>query len=147
MSNMILERLFSSWLGPNGSLLSSYPGNMNFIYPWKYWKHIAYMHMLLVCFGRIRNKNRNIIEVISEDPYLAVVHAGDIPAVIHSPRQTKSPNCSEHPGSLKAKKSRCEHLFILRGSVFKMNVILLQMLGKQEQILKRQKKRNKFMIL
>ena len=46
------------------------------------------------------------VEVMSEDPYYAIVHAGDVPAVIHFPRQTKSPNCSEHPGSHKAKKSR-----------------------------------------
>ena len=50
------------------------------------------------------------VEVMSEDPYYAIVHAGDVPAVIYFPRQTKSPNCSEHPGSHKAKKSRCEHL-------------------------------------
>ena len=45
------------------------------------------------------------VEVMSEDPYYAIVHAGDVPAVIYFPRQTKSPNCSEHPGSHKAKKS------------------------------------------
>ena len=52
------------------------------------------------------------VEVVSEDPFYAVVHAGDVPAVIHFPRQTKSPNCSEHPGSHKAKKSRCQHLSV-----------------------------------
>ena len=55
------------------------------------------------------NEVVNLIEVISEDPYLAVVHAGDILAVINFPRQTKSPTCSKHPGSHKAKKSRCVH--------------------------------------
>ena len=43
------------------------------------------MLILLVYFER---SNVDLIEVIGEDPYLAVVHAGDIPAVINFPRQT-----------------------------------------------------------
>ena len=50
------------------------------------------------------------LEVVNEDPYLAVAHVGDVPAVIHFPRQTKSANCSEHPGAHKGKKAKCEHL-------------------------------------
>ena len=58
------------------------------------------------------NEPKEVIEVLSEKPYYAVAHAGKHPAVIHFPRQTKAPNCSEHPGSHKAKKSKCEHLSV-----------------------------------
>ena len=40
-----------------------------------------------------------VIDVLSENPYLAVAHTGKHPAVIHFPRLTKAPNCSEHPGA------------------------------------------------
>ena len=59
------------------------------------------------------NEPKEVIEVLSEKPYYAVAHTGKHPAVIHFPRQTKAPNCSEHPGSHKAKKSKCEHLSVL----------------------------------
>ena len=55
------------------------------------------------------NEPEEVIEVISEDPYLAVAHV-DTPAVIHFPRQTKTANCSQHPGAHAQKKSRCVHL-------------------------------------
>ena len=50
------------------------------------------------------------LEIVNDDPYLAVAHAGEVPAIIHFPRQTKSANCSEHPGAHKGKKTKCEHL-------------------------------------
>ena len=50
------------------------------------------------------------LELVCEDPYLAVAHVGNVPAIIHFPRQTKSANCSEHPGAHKGKKMKCEHL-------------------------------------
>ena len=56
------------------------------------------------------NSETNDVVVMNEDPYLAIAHVDDVPSVIHFPRQTKSPNCSEHPGAHKGKKTRCEHL-------------------------------------
>lgn len=50
------------------------------------------------------------VEVISSKPYYAVAHVGNMPSIIHFPRQTKSANCSMHPGAHKAGKSKCEHL-------------------------------------
>ena len=50
------------------------------------------------------------IEVMSEKPYFAIAHSGKHPAVIHFPRQSKAPNCSQHPGAHKARKNKCEHL-------------------------------------
>ena len=55
------------------------------------------------------NEPEEVIEVVSEEPYYAIAHV-DIPAVIHFPRQTKTANCSQHPGAHKQKKSRCGHL-------------------------------------
>ena len=56
------------------------------------------------------NEKIETIEVMSDKPYYAIAHAGKAPAIIHFPRQTKSANCTAHPGSHKAGKSRCEHL-------------------------------------
>ena len=50
------------------------------------------------------------MEKVNDDPYLAVAHAGEVPAIIHFPRQTKSSNRSEHPGAHKGKNTKCEHL-------------------------------------
>ena len=56
------------------------------------------------------DEKKESIEVMSEKPYYAIAHAGKVPAIIHFPRQTKSANCSVHPGSHKAGKTRCAHL-------------------------------------
>ena len=50
------------------------------------------------------------IEVMSEKPYFAIAHSGKHPAVIYFPRQSKAPNCSQHPGAHKARKNKCDHL-------------------------------------
>ena len=59
--------------------------------------------------NKFNDKEREI-EVLSEDPYYAVAHVGKTPAVIHFPRQTKSANCSQHPGAHTKKGGKCEHL-------------------------------------
>ena len=56
------------------------------------------------------DEKKEDVEVLMEKPYYAIAHVGKAPAVIHFPRQTKSANCSQHPGAHKAGKSRCEHL-------------------------------------
>ena len=58
---------------------------------------------------KYNEKNENI-EVVSEDPYYAIAHVGKVPSVIHFPLRTKAANCSQHPGSHKARKHKCEHL-------------------------------------
>ena len=49
-------------------------------------------------------------EVMSEEPYLAVVHVGKCPALLHFLKLSKAVNCRAHPAAHKARKNKCKHL-------------------------------------
>ena len=79
-----------------------------------YCKH-AHVAVLMIGEDEIKKEMKKgdvTVDIISKTPYYAIAHAGKSPAVIHFPRQTKSANCTMHPGAHKAGKSKCEHLAV-----------------------------------